>query len=237
MLLTCYLCSALRATASDATWPWGFAETDYAVQTAPHVDVKRVKGFDFDVYQFASGGRNYLSAYVGNNPDFPMYKTVVVQSRNQDPINGVPAETIIYKDSQGTKSRETLVTLKHSSAKLTSDYIHFFYSGDSAADAAAADAVINSLEYVGNDPNLMPSMVHVVTLPGDWAKAVAVAEASIDARLRRHGQPLSEYQVTVSADDKFYHIQYRQTSETIKNQRLRFDVEVSRKTFRAIAIQ
>jgi hypothetical protein len=237
ILIVCCVCGALRASASDATWPWGFAGIDYIVQTAPHVDVKLVKGFDFDVFQFESGGHNYLNAYVGNNPDFPTYKTENVQSRNQDAINGVPAETIIYKGSHGTRSRETLVTLKHSAQKLTSDYIHFFYSGDSPSDAIAADAVINSLTYVGNDPKLMPSMAHVVTLSGDWAKAVEVAEASSDARLKRHGRPWSDYQVTVSKDEKYYHVQFREISDKIEKYRLSFDVEVSRTTFQTVNIK
>jgi hypothetical protein len=237
ILIACALFTPLRAATLDSTWPWGFAGIDYVVQTAPYVDVKVEKEIDFDVYHFAAGGRNYLNAYVGNAPDFPMYKTETMQSRNQDPINGVPAETIIYKGSQGTKSRETLVTLRHSAEKWTSDYIHFFYSGDSSSDAFAADAVINSLAYVGNDPKLMPSMEHVVTLPGDWAKAVEVAEASSDARLKRHGRPWSDYQVTVSEDEKYYHVQFREISDKTEKHRLTFDVEVSRTTFQTVNIK
>jgi hypothetical protein len=135
--------------AADATWPWSFGGIDYGVQTAPHVIVKQVKGPDFDIYKFTANGRTFLSAYVGNDPDFPGVSSIKILSKNHDPVAGIPANTIIYQAPTGSRSRETLVTLKQVPGKF--QYIHFFYSNDSLPDAAAADKIIGSLEYFGID--------------------------------------------------------------------------------------
>ena len=146
-LIACSLLSGNQAMAVDATWPWSFGGVDYGVQTAPHVTVKQVKGPDFDIYKFSANGRIFLSAYVGNNPDFPGVSPIRILSKNHDPVAGIPANTIIYQAPAGTRSRETLVTLKQVPGKY--QFIHFFYSNDSGPDAAAADKIIVSLEYFG----------------------------------------------------------------------------------------
>jgi hypothetical protein len=153
-----YLCATLvawtvlcgqSAMASDATWPWSFGGIDYGVQTAPHVTVKQIKGPDFDIYKFSANGRIFLSAFVGDHPDFPGDSPIKILAKNHDPVAGIPANTIIYQAPKGTRSRETLVTLRQVPGKF--QYIHFFYSNDSGPDAAAADKIIGSLEYFGID--------------------------------------------------------------------------------------
>src|SRR5579863_130550 len=118
ILVACFILCGPRAMAVDVTWPWNFAGVDYGVQTAPHVTVKQVNGADFVIYRFMAEGRIFLNAYVGDNPDFPGDSSIKILSKNTRSVAGMPASTIIYQAPTGTRSRETLVTLKQVPGKF-----------------------------------------------------------------------------------------------------------------------
>jgi hypothetical protein len=133
------------ASADAATWPYVFAHGPYMVQTPPKMQVKQRQMADFDIYTFFLNKRSILSAYVGNNPDFPLFSSEHASSKNSDPVNDLVAQTIVYRHPASGLSRETLVTLKASSQPCC-QYIHFFYSNDSRSEAAVADSIIKSLQ-------------------------------------------------------------------------------------------
>ena len=131
--------------AARAVRPYKFADIWYFVLTSPHVTVTRTRLVDADIYTFVIDHRDILGAYVGNNPQVPLFSTAKVSQKKRETIDGLRADTIIYKSPQG-RSRETLVNLSNSVPFTWGDYIQLYYENDTMPDAAAADEIIKTLE-------------------------------------------------------------------------------------------
>ena len=139
----CSPCLADSSTPGGSHW-FRFNGTPVAVLAPNDVEITPRKNLpDFDVYDFGPIGKEFLSAYVGNQPDFHMlsnHKEVVVAHRKAD---GMAFTDIRYETTERGATRELLVKLPGS--EPWASYIHFFYEDDSPEQAKLADQIIASL--------------------------------------------------------------------------------------------
>ena len=98
---------------------------------------------DFDLYVFGLRGQPFLSAYAGNQPSFPPAQTngPSKASETDKTINGCPARMVVLTHEGGLPESHVLVHLRTTGWP---EFLHFWYTNNSPAQASLADAIISS---------------------------------------------------------------------------------------------
>ena len=96
---------------------------------------------DFELFVFRKESKTILSAYLGNQPEFPKEKTH--SSIKRETIKGLSAESTSRQEPDGTLSREVLVHLRADGT--LPQKLHFWYVHSRAVDAPEADKMIASV--------------------------------------------------------------------------------------------
>lgn len=99
---------------------------------------------DFEIHTLTQGDGNVvLQMYVGNSPDFPTEEAGESVGESTTP-SGLAARSVARARNDGLREREVLVDL--SSGNDWPKYVHCWYDSLSPELAAAADAVIESVQ-------------------------------------------------------------------------------------------
>jgi len=98
---------------------------------------------DYFIYTFAYNNFDFLYAYVGNFPDYPIFHPIDV-TKQSFLINNMAAECMEWQDRKNTFSKECLIDL--GGDVYFPRYIHFWYQNLVSQDRQRADKIIASLQ-------------------------------------------------------------------------------------------